>query len=665
MLPLSVGFSLLLVLASLLFVFYSNTLHKADFGGVASYEKISATSGGMSGVIDSDEAFGTSIDNIGDLNGDGIEDLAVGANTDDVGGNGTGAAYILFMKPNGTVGSNVRIGQGSGGFGGTINSTNFGSSVANIGDLDDDGVTDIAVGAYTDNDGGSQRGAVWILFMNDDGTVRDEQKISDTAGGFGGTLANSDFFGRSVAGIGDLDDDGIEDIIVGASGHDEDGSGTGAAWVLFLDTDGTVQSEQKINESNGGFGGEISGSIFGISADSVGDLDLDGNNDVVIGAAFDGDGGSNAGAAWILFLDDDGTVISEQKLSSSNGVSGITASTGFGSGVSVARDLDGNGVQDVFIGGFFVNKVWAVFLDRGGNAIGQEIIGENLAGFGGSVSGSGFGISVSEMGPSEAPKLAVGAWTDSDGGSNYGAIWTMQLRKTYAGNDGYVAPKNLGFSINGGVACVTSRDVVLDLHAENAEDVIVGSSPTFVGSEWQPYIQPSPMDLAYELPDEDGMHQIYVLYRSISRNLSLGVMQEVQLDRVNNCGAVIEPVCEQNCEDLAYEFFLITPLGDEYSTSGDHVQIYRSGATERYYFEDKDDFDFNDIVMEALIDRCGVWTMRLLQVNAGWHHQIGVRVFYQGDVIAEEIIAEDSHEAIGRLFSFDSANYYPVCPVIE
>jgi len=91
----------------------------------------------------------------------------------------------------------------------------FGSSIANIGDLNGDGVNDIAVGAYYDDEGGPNRGAVHIMFMNTNGSVDSTVVINDSTAN-GPTLTDHDYFGRSVASIGDLNGDGVNDIAIAA-----------------------------------------------------------------------------------------------------------------------------------------------------------------------------------------------------------------------------------------------------------------------------------------------------------------------------------------------------------------------------------------------------------------------------------------------------------------
>ena len=238
---------------------------------------------------------------LGDLDGDGVTDLAVGAISDDTGGNYRGAVHVLFMNANGTVKSAQKIASGMGGGPTLADSDMFGVSMASLGDLDGDGVTDLAVGAFRDDTGGSGRGAVHVLFMNANGTVKGIQKIaSGTAGG--PTLADGDYFGRSVASLGDLDGDGVADIAVGAYRDDTGGSGRGAMHVLFLNSDGTVKGSKKIANATGGGPNLLNDDRFGSGAASIGDLDGNGVIELAVGAETDHTVGTNRGAVHVLFL---------------------------------------------------------------------------------------------------------------------------------------------------------------------------------------------------------------------------------------------------------------------------------------------------------------------------------------------------------------------------
>jgi hypothetical protein len=343
-------------------------------GTAKSHQKISDTHGGFTGLLDNADYFGSSVTSLGDLDGDDVGDMAVGAIGDDDGQSGAGAIWILYLNSDGTVKSHGKISATQGGFSGLVTSGDaFGGSLASLGDLDGDGVGDLATGAFHDDDGGFDRGAVWILFLNSDGTVKLHQKISDTQGGFSGGLDNIDQFGFSVAFLGDLDGDGAGDIAVGAECDDDGGGDRGAVWVLFLDTDGTVKSHQKISDTEGGFTGSLdNGDEFGLSIAAPGDLDGDGVGDLGVGAVRDDDMGFDRGALWVLFLNTDGTVKSHQKISDTEGgFAGILDNSDFfGASVASVGDLDGDGLTDLAVGacldddgGGNRGALWVLFLD--------------------------------------------------------------------------------------------------------------------------------------------------------------------------------------------------------------------------------------------------------------------------------------------------------------
>lgn len=419
-------------------------------GEVEGEQKIGDGIGGFDGLLVNFDRFGTEVASIGDVNGDGVQDIVATANGDDDGiGEDLGAAWILFMNPDGTVASESKISATSGFFFGELEDLDrFGTGLAAPGDLDGDGVPDLIVGADREDDGGINRGAIWTLFLNADGTVKGHQKVSATSGGFTGQLLDDDHFGESIAVIGDLDQNGVVDLIVGADGDDDGGASTGAVWILFMAPGGLVQGHQKISATSGGFTGLIeAGGAFGSSVGALGDLDGDGVPDVAVSYPLDGDSGFSAGAVWILFLNVDGTVKSHSKISGTAGgfVGPLEPGDVFGASPTLLSDLDGNGVRDLAVGasgdsdaGAGAGTIWILFLDSSGTVIAEQQITGGIGSMVGPIGAQdkfGGGVAVhADLNGDGDLSIIVGSQGAKEVGNGYrpGGLWVIEVASQWS-----------------------------------------------------------------------------------------------------------------------------------------------------------------------------------------------------------------------------------------
>jgi cysteine-rich repeat protein len=411
-------------------------------GQVLGEQKISSTAGGFGGALDDQDQFGSSVTLVGDLDGNTVRDLIVGAARDGDGGVAAGAAWVLFMDASGMVVSEAKISATSGGLGGPLGAGDqFGMAVAGIGDLDGDTVPDVVVGADGDDDGGPDRGAVYVLLLNADGSVKAEQKIDSTTVGLGGSIGDGARFGSSITSLGDLDGDSVVDIAVGAPLADGQGSARGAVWILFLNADGTLKSTSLLDDSTGALGGSLSDlDLFGSSVAAFHDLDGDGHQDLAVGAPGDSDNGTARGAIWVLNLDVTGSIVGLQKIN--DGIGGFTATLddddAFGAATAVLPDVDGDGIADLAVGatgddtgGFDRGNVYVLFMNQDGSVSGYRRINAPASGFVGPlVNTEMFGnavTSIRDLDGDMIPDLAVGLRHSSDGGANRGAVYVVFL----------------------------------------------------------------------------------------------------------------------------------------------------------------------------------------------------------------------------------------------
>lgn len=318
-------------------------------------QAINAIEGGGIPDLGNGDWFGYAVAPIGDLNQDGVEDLAVGAPYDDDGGLNRGALYILFMNQNGTVNHYQKISQTTGGFQGIlVDESFFGSDIANVGDLDSNGVQDLVIGASGDDDGGAWAGALWVLFMNSDGTVLGQQKISAVTGWPNSPVGVSDRVGKGIDSIGDLNSDGVIDIAIGAHEDDDGGNNHGAVYILFLNSNGTVQNHTKISEITPGFIGDLTASAnFGWSIACLGDLDGNGDTEILVGAMQDDVLSTDDGSVWVLSVTSNGSLSACVELSA--GTSPVLASVigsgdKFGSAVTRGFSMWCDTTSDIAVG---------------------------------------------------------------------------------------------------------------------------------------------------------------------------------------------------------------------------------------------------------------------------------------------------------------------------
>lgn len=286
---------------------YQNDAVATDSGNVKVY---SGFDGSQLISINGDSAdtyFGYSVALIEDLNGDSKDELLCGAIQDTV---RPGTVYIR-SGADGTAINSV-----TGEFAGE----DFATSVEEIGDVNDDGISDFIVGTVGGNAHGALTGRATIF----SGADRSELFNFDGENG-------NDRFGTSVSGAGDVNADGTPDVIVGAIFEDTNGSNAGAAYV-YSGSNGSLLYT---------FYGDSANDNFGYSVSGAGDIDKDGYADLIVGAHFDDNSASDAGSARIFSGRDGSAIVT---------INGQGAGDRFGFSVSGLGDVTNDGYPEIMVG---------------------------------------------------------------------------------------------------------------------------------------------------------------------------------------------------------------------------------------------------------------------------------------------------------------------------
>ena len=446
---------------------------KSDGTAVELSDVESSNSGFVINGVDFGDHSGYSVSSAGDVNGDGLADLIVGAYRDDPNGENSGASSVVFGKTDGIAVELSAVESGAGGFviNGVSARDSSGESVSSAGDVNGDGLADLIVGAYRDDPNGDNSGASFVVFGKTDGTA---VELSSVESGNGGFVINGvsayDSSGGSVSSAGDVNGDGLADLIVGASSDDPNGENSGASFVVFGKTDGTAVELSFAESGAGGFviNGADAFDSSGGSVSSAGDVNGDGLADLIVGASGDDPNGNASGASFVVYGKTDGTAVELSDVESGTGgfvINGVDRNDGSvgvivisarsGNSVSNAGDVNGDGFADLIVGavgdspnGFFSGASFVVFGGQGSSATIGTIGDDTL------------------NGDSSANQLIAGAGNDTligNGGTD--------VLRGGAGNDILAIPDLTFASLDGGTGSDTLRfDTVLNLDLRTLAD---------------------------------------------------------------------------------------------------------------------------------------------------------------------------------------------------
>jgi hypothetical protein len=475
----------------------------ADFAPKLELSALNGSIGFALNGVSTPDRSGSSVSTVGDINGDGFDDLIIGAPyATTAGGAFAGASYVVFGSDQGLPNPlELSVLNGSNGFVINGESTFDGSgfSVDAAGDINGDGIDDLIIGAPDASPGESYSGISYVVFGSDQvwNSLLNLSSLDGSNGFAINGVSQYDNAGASVSSAGDVNDDGIDDLIIGAP--NASGS-TGAGYVVFGNNQ-AWGSELNLSGLDGSNGFVINGvneyDSLGISVSEAGDINGDGIDDLIIGAPYAGTPGAYVGVSYVVFGSDQAWA-SSLDLSSLDGsdgfaINGVGNGDSLGTAVSKAGDINVDGIDDLIIGAFLADPKGddsgASYVVFGSDQAWSSPL--NLSGLNGSngfvingvSAGDNSGISVSATGDINVDgfdDLIIGApFADPNGGGSGASYvvfgkdlsWVSALNlSSLNGTNGFVvngisAGDNSGASVSGAG----------DINGDNIADILIGA----------------------------------------------------------------------------------------------------------------------------------------------------------------------------------------------
>ncbi|SFF17335.1 integrin alpha, partial [Nitrosomonas sp. Nm166] len=443
---------------------------------------------------------GYSVSNAGDVNGDGFDDVIVGAYGARPNDPGSGSSYVVFGKASGfDAALNLSSLDGSNGFrlDGTALFDSSGFSVSSAGDVNNDGFDDVIIGAPGADPNGNESGSSYVVFGKASGFDAALNLSSlDGSNGFrlDGAAADDDS-GRSISSAGDVNGDGFDDVIIGAYGTDPNGDRSGSSYVVFGKASG-FSATLDLSSLDGSNGFRLDGAVashqLGQSVSSAGDVNGDGLDDLIVGGA----NGTDPMGSAVVFGKSSGfaSTLDVSSLDGSNGfrLPGGGGGDFYGFSVSNAGDVNGDGFDDLIISGrdsvvysFPRGFSYVIFGKASGFSATFDLSsldGSNGFRLNGAAAGDNLGFSISNAGDVNGDgfdDVIIGAIGADSNGSSSGSSYVVFGKATgfSAAIDLSNLDTNSGFRLDGAKFDSSGFSVsgAGDVNSDGFDDLIIGA----------------------------------------------------------------------------------------------------------------------------------------------------------------------------------------------
>jgi hypothetical protein len=242
---------------------------------------------------------GWSVSGGGDLNGDGYDDLLIAASQNSEAAHEAGQVYVVFGAVSGWS-MDTSLASADASFLGEGIWNRAGYSLSSAGDVNGDGYSDVLIGNMYNHEAGNYAGQAYLVFGGPTGWAMDTS-LASVGASFTGE-AVEDRAGQSVSGVGDVDADGYDDLLIGAFNNSEAAQHAGQAYLILGKASGWAM-DTSLSLADASFLGEFESDLAGYGIAGAGDVDGDGYHDLLIGAHGSDEFGDFTGKAYLIVDD--------------------------------------------------------------------------------------------------------------------------------------------------------------------------------------------------------------------------------------------------------------------------------------------------------------------------------------------------------------------------